>query len=104
MTSFDDREKAQENRHAYDQESLFKARAKAARLFGQWCAEHIGLEEPAAYAAELVSLAASGKEGPELVKKALADAEARAKTLQPELLAEKYERCLQEAKEAIAKS
>ncbi|MEM8740652.1 MAG: DUF1476 domain-containing protein [Pseudomonadota bacterium] len=48
MTSFDDREKAFENKFAHDQEMQFKAQARRNKLLGQWAAEQLGLSGQAA--------------------------------------------------------
>ncbi len=43
MTSFDDREKAFENKFKHDEELKFKINARAIRLFGFWAAAQLGL-------------------------------------------------------------
>ena len=43
MTSFDDREKAYEQKFAQDEELKFKASARRNRLLGRWAAEKMGL-------------------------------------------------------------
>lgn len=43
MTTFDDREKAYENKFAHDQELKFKAEARRNNLLGAWAAEKMGL-------------------------------------------------------------
>src|SRR5450631_1644165 len=57
MTTFDDREKAQEAKYALDQEQLFKAHARRDKLFGLWAAGQMGLSGAAAedYAKGIVS-------------------------------------------------
>ncbi|TAL30262.1 MAG: DUF1476 domain-containing protein [Alphaproteobacteria bacterium] len=40
--SFDDREKAFENKYKHDQDLQFKVQSKAVRLFGLWAAEKLG--------------------------------------------------------------
>lgn len=56
MTSFDDREKAFENKFAHDKTLKFKAQARAAKLMGVWAAEKMGKTGDAvmAYALEVV--------------------------------------------------
>jgi hypothetical protein len=100
MTSLDDREKAQENKHAHEEELRFKARARAAKLFGRWVAEKIGLP-PDAYASEFIGLVTSGKFPDDLIKKAANDAKAKGADLSEDLLGEKLTRCLSEAKEQL---
>ena len=57
MTTFDDREKAEEARQARKAELRFKAEARRNKLFGLWAAERMRHAEPATYAAEIVGLA-----------------------------------------------
>lgn len=55
MSTFNDREKAQEAKFAHDAELRFKAEARRNKLLGLWAAELMGHSDPAAYAAEVVS-------------------------------------------------
>ncbi len=55
MSTFDDREKAQEAKFAHDAELSFKAEARRNKLLGLWAAEQIGHADPAAYAAEVIA-------------------------------------------------
>jgi hypothetical protein len=57
MTTFDDKEKAAENKYARDQELEFKAHARAHKLAGLWAAQKMGLSGSKAeeYAKGLVS-------------------------------------------------
>lgn len=57
MSTFDDRERAQEARFAHDAEMRFKAEARRNKLLGLWVAEQIGLAgaEASAYAASVVA-------------------------------------------------
>jgi hypothetical protein len=56
MTTFDDRERAFENRYARDQELQFKIIARRNRLLGEWAGRLMGLTEAEAdaYAKEVV--------------------------------------------------
>jgi len=56
MTTFDDREKAFENKYAYDAEMQFKANARRNKLLGLWAAELLGLKgaDADSYAREVV--------------------------------------------------
>jgi len=56
MTTFDDREKAAENRFALDEELRFKASARRNKLIGLWAAGLLGKtgEEADAYAKTVV--------------------------------------------------
>jgi hypothetical protein len=57
MTTFDDRERAQEAKYALDQESLFKVTARRNRMLGMWAAEKLGLAgaDAEAYAKQVVT-------------------------------------------------
>ena len=56
MTTFDDRERAQEAKFAHDAELNFKAEARRNRLLGEWAADKMGLadERRADYAKAVV--------------------------------------------------
>ncbi|MFO1176662.1 MAG: DUF1476 domain-containing protein [Paracoccaceae bacterium] len=75
MTTFDDREKAFENKFIHDEEMKFKATARRNKLVGLWAAGLLGKTGAAAdaYAAGLVTadLAEHGDE--DLVRKLAAD-------------------------------
>lgn len=56
MASFNDREKAFEDKFKHDQELAFKAEARRNKLLGMWAADLMGLSGPdaEAYAREVV--------------------------------------------------
>lgn len=56
MSTFDNREKAFENKFAHDAELKFKCEARRNKLLGLWAAEKLGLssDEAADYAKEVV--------------------------------------------------
>ncbi|MDR6264662.1 MULTISPECIES: DUF1476 domain-containing protein [Rhodobacterales] len=56
MSTFDNREKAFENKFAHDAEMQFRAEARRNKLLGLWAADLLGKtgDEAAAYAAEVV--------------------------------------------------
>ncbi len=45
MSTFDDRERAEEARYALDQETQFRVNARRAKLLGLWAAELLGLTD-----------------------------------------------------------
>jgi len=55
MSTFNDREKAQEAKFAHDAELRFKAEARRNKLLGLWAAELMGHADPKAYAAEVIA-------------------------------------------------
>ncbi len=75
MTSFDDRQKGQENRFAHDAELEFKATARRNKLLGLWAAEKMGKtgEDASQYAKDVViaDLEAVGNE--DVIDKLLKD-------------------------------
>ncbi|HVA35677.1 MAG TPA: DUF1476 domain-containing protein [Stellaceae bacterium] len=105
MTTFDDREKAEEAKFHYDQELAFKARARRNHLFGLWAAGRLGLSGTAAedYARELMA-AAFGKHGDEAVL-AKIEADFKAKevgvALDSARIRLELDRCLAEAKKQL---
>jgi hypothetical protein len=102
MSDLDDRKKAHENKFAYDEELIFKSRARGARLLGEWAADRIGLPKDT-YGAELVNLITGGKDEEDIAAKIHADAEAKGKAMTKELILEKFQQCISEAREQIAK-
>jgi len=56
MSTFNDREKAFENKYKHDEEMLFKAQARANKLLGLWAAQLMGKSDEAAdaYAKEVI--------------------------------------------------
>ena len=75
MTTFDDRERAEEAKFAHDEEMLFRIHARRNRLLGQWAAERMGLSavEAEAYAKSVVQ--ADFEEGgdEDVIRKLLGD-------------------------------
>ena len=57
MSTFDDRERAEEARYALDQETQFKVMARRNKLLGLWAAEKMGVTGDAAegYAKEVIA-------------------------------------------------
>jgi len=79
MTTFDDREKAFENKFAHDGGMEFKARARRNRLLGEWVAtDLLGMEGEAVkdYAAAVVKADLEEKGDDDVIRKVHADLEA----------------------------
>ncbi|NQZ14829.1 MAG: DUF1476 domain-containing protein [Alphaproteobacteria bacterium] len=57
MTSFEDRERAFENKFALDEALMFKAEARACKLFGLWLSEQMDMsaEEAGEFASDLIT-------------------------------------------------
>ncbi|WP_439111527.1 DUF1476 domain-containing protein [Lentibacter sp.] len=75
MSSFDDREKAFENKYAHDEEMKFKAEARTNKLLGLWAAELLGKsgEDANMYAAEVVKADFEEAGHEDVVRKVAAD-------------------------------
>lgn len=75
MTTFDDREKAFENRFKFDEEMKFKATARRNRLVGQWAAEKLGKagDDVNAYAKSVVAADFDRPGDEDVIEKLLAD-------------------------------
>jgi hypothetical protein len=89
MTTFDNREKAFEEKFAHDEELRFKAHVKAAKLMGEWAALEIGLSADV-YASELVNMVTGGKKDEALFEKIQKDAINKGKTLSIAAITEKF--------------
>lgn len=79
MSGFDDRQKSQEARFAFDAETRFKAEARRNKLLGIWAAELLGLSGEAAnsYAAEVVVADMTEAGDDDVFRKVAADLKAK---------------------------
>jgi hypothetical protein len=75
MTTFNDREKAFENKYARDQELQFKIIARRNRLLGAWAADLMGLTsvEAEAYAKDVVRADFEEAGDEDVIRKVLGD-------------------------------
>ena len=75
MTTFDDRERAQEAKFAHDAELNFKAEARRNRLLGEWAAVKMGLNaaETDAYAKAVVQADFEEAGDEDVIRKLLGD-------------------------------
>jgi len=75
MTDFNDREKGEEAKFAFDEENAFKIAARRNRLLGQWAAEKMGLnaEETDAYAKAVVQADFEEAGDEDVIRKLLGD-------------------------------
>ncbi len=97
MTTFDDRERAFENKFAHDAEMQFKAEARRNKLVGLWAAGLMGKsgEDAAAYAKEVVAADFEEAGHEDVVRKLKADLGDRA---DEQTIRAKMAECLAEAK------
>jgi len=75
MTTFDDRERAEEAKYAHDEEMLFRIHARRNRLVGQWAADRMGLSavEAEAYAKSVVQADFEEAGDEDVIRKLLGD-------------------------------
>lgn len=79
MSTFDEREKAFENKFKRDQELQFKVKARRNKLLGQWAAAKLGLSGDAVekYAKDVVSADFEKQGDDDVVQKVLKDLETK---------------------------
>lgn len=75
MTNFNDRERAEEAKFAFDEENAFKVAARAARLVGEWAAGEMGLtaDEADAYRKSVVQADFEEAGQEDVIRKVLGD-------------------------------
>jgi hypothetical protein len=105
MSSFDDRERAEEARYALDQETQFKVAARRNKLLGLWAAELMGLDATAAEAyAKTVVIADLEEAGDaDVIRKVLADLSAAGVQQTAPAIEEQLARLTPIAREQITK-
>ena len=75
MTNFNDRERGEEAKYAFDEENAFKIAARATRLVGEWAAGLMGLteEEADAYKKSVVQADFEEAGHEDVIRKLLGD-------------------------------
>ncbi len=75
MTTFDDRERAEEARFAHDAEMLFRIQARRNKLLGHWAAQRMALDaaETESYARAVVQAEFEEAGDEEVIRKVLGD-------------------------------
>ena len=75
MTSFSDKERAEEAKYAHDEEMQFRVAARRNRLLGGWAAEKMGLTaaEADAYAKEVIQADFEEAGDEDVIRKVLGD-------------------------------
>ncbi|MCK0069681.1 MULTISPECIES: DUF1476 domain-containing protein [Kordiimonas] len=105
MTTFDNREKAFEDKFAHDEGIDFKVRARRNRLFGEWLAtELLGLSGDAVgeYAGSVVTADLEEEGDDDVLRKVHADLEAKNVDLSDHRLEKRLEEFMAVAREQIA--
>ena len=104
MSQFDDRQKGQEAKFAFDAEKKFKAEARRNKLLGIWAAELLGLTGDAAnaYATEVVAadFVEAGEE--DVFRKVAGDLQAKGVSVGEDVIRQQMARLVQVANEQIA--
>lgn len=101
MTTFDNREKAFEDKYKHDQELQFRVEVRRNKLLGLWAAELLGKDDAEAYAKEVVSADFEEPGDADLVRKVLGDLEDGGVEMTEHRLRNKMEECLAVAKEQV---
>jgi hypothetical protein len=101
MTTFDDREKAFEDKYKHDQELQFRVEVRRNKLLGLWAAELLGKSDAQAYASEVISADFEEPGDADLVRKILGDMQDAGVEMSEHRLRKKMEECLTEAKEQV---
>lgn len=80
MSTFDDREKAFENKFAYDAEMVFRAVSRRNKALGKWAADLLGKagDEATAYEMEVIKADFEEDGHDDIVRKLVADLHGRA--------------------------
>ncbi|MGF1554210.1 MAG: DUF1476 domain-containing protein [Paracoccaceae bacterium] len=100
MTTFDERERAFENKYAHDAEMTWKAEARRNRLLGLWAAERMGLsgEDASTYAKAVVKADFEEAGDMDVFRKVKADLDAKGQGIEDTELRAKMDALLKEAK------
>ena len=104
MSQFEDRQKGQEAKFAFDAEKKFRAEARRNKLVGIWAAELMSLtgDEAKAYAAEVVAADFEEAGDQDVFRKVSADLKAKGLTISDDLIRQKMLQLRQTANEQIA--
>lgn len=103
MTNFTDKERAQENKFALDQEKEFKIIARRNKLFGLWAAGLMGYDadKATAYAKEVVLADFEEMGDDDVFRKVQNDLKTAGKTVNEDELKRKMSELLSEAKQQL---
>ncbi len=103
MTSFDKREKSFENKFKHDQDLQFKVEARRNKLLGIWAAELMGIADAdaLAYAKEVIASDFDEPGDEDVLRKVLADLEARNAGISAHLLRKKMDELMVAAKAQV---
>ena len=100
MTNFNDRERGEEAKFAFDEENAFKIAARATRLLGAWAAGLMGLtaEEADAYRKSVVQADFEEAGHEDVIRKLLGDLTQAGSDVDEAQIRAKLEECTVEAR------
>jgi hypothetical protein len=101
MTTFDNREKAFEDKYKYDQDLQFRVEVRRNKLLGLWAAELLGKDDAEAYAKEVVAADFEEPGDADLVRKVLGDMQDAGVEMSEHRLRKQMDECLAAAKEQV---
>ncbi len=101
MSSFDEREKAQEAKFAHDAQLQFKAEARRNKLLALWAAELMGRTDSEAYVAEVIAADFEEAGDDDVFRKVSADLAAAGKQVGEEELRARMNEFMSEAREQV---
>jgi len=103
MSSFDEREKAFENKFKRDQDLQFKVNNRRNRLLGQWAAAQLGKAGPDAdaYAKEVVMSDFEKAGDDDVLQKVLGDLTAAGKAVDAAAVRKQMDKLIDEAKKQV---
>ena len=103
MTNFNDRERGEEAKYAFDEENAFKIAARAARLSGEWAAGLMGLtaEEADAYKKAVVQADFEEAGQEDVIRKLLGDLTQAGCEVDEAAIRAKLEECTVEARRQL---
>ena len=103
MTTFNEREKAFEDKYKHDQDLQFKVEVRRNKLLGLWVAELLGLSgaDAEAYAKEVISADFEEPGDADLVRKIMGDLGAKNVEMSEHRLRKRMDELVVEAKEQI---
>ena len=102
MTQFNEREQAFESKFGHDEELEFKITARAAKLFGKWAADRMGLkgQEASSYAENICDLSITPLHH-HIVEKVEGDLQSNGAAISRHLLQKEMIRCENEARRSF---
>ncbi|MGH1455840.1 MAG: DUF1476 domain-containing protein [Alphaproteobacteria bacterium] len=104
MSTFDNREKAFENKFAHEQNLDFAVEARLSKLYGLWAAEKLGLSgaDAQTYASDVVEANLEEPGFLDILRKVRADFDKKGLDISNHLMEAELETCLKKAKKQLS--